>query len=154
MRMAQTSPCYSIPKMCVNVKSLSPRYCRVLHVLRHGPPAARAVPDAAAAPPRRPVVWRRPLDGGRPLPHDPKASSPASRSRDADCILAAAAAATVGSHALNLVLQQRNKAAVGTHKRHALLGTAHQQHRLANGRDGSQLLHSMLRTGGAVSAAQ
>ena len=128
-----TSPFYDVPKMCVNVESLLPRsHCRVLHVLRHGPPAARAVPDAAAAPLRRPVVVRRPPEaadhslmirifaspalcrgrGGR-IPHPAATAQPAA-----------------GSHALDLVLQKRNKS-----------GSRHQRttHSAEHGADQTQM---------------
>ena len=72
----------------VNIESLLPRsHRRVLHVLRHVPPCSARCPRRRCSSPAAPCRVAAAPRGGRPLPHDPNASSPALRSRDADCVL-------------------------------------------------------------------
>jgi hypothetical protein len=89
------------PKTYMFPTGLPSSRCRRLHVLPHAPPAASAVPDAAAAPLRRPVVWRQSLAAAAHSPHDPSFVQPAG-----EC---APAATCAGSHALNLVLQTHGR---------------------------------------------
>ena len=90
VRMAQLPhamlPCSQNVCQCQVVVAEIP-CCHVLRVLRHGPPAARAVPGAAAAPLRRPVVARRLLMAAVHSLMIRSTSSPALRSRNAHCTL-------------------------------------------------------------------